>query len=92
MNNRQKKKLAKRLEQKSAASTNSPVFCEVKASAIQLESIGCPENIHGIKAECIKDYPTGYSMIKVENKEISEAIGEPFFNFYDIPKNWLKFV
>lgn len=90
MNNRQKKKLAKRLDQKEVVVIN-PVFCRINANDQQLEGIGCPLGLNGVIAEYIKDYSTGYSEVKVENKELTEALGEKIFNFYDIPKIWLKF-
>lgn len=72
-------------------SGSKPTFCKVKANKEQLENIGCDRDLMECYVEYIKDYPTGYSQVKIERKDISDVLGKPIFEFYDIPKIWLEF-
>lgn len=70
---------------------SKPKTCIVKANKQQLENIGCDADLMECEVEYIKDYPTGYSRVKTERKDISKVLGKPIFEFYDIPKIWLEF-
>ncbi len=95
MNKRIKNKLQKRQKTKALNIADvigsKPTFCKVKANKQQLENIGCDRDLMECSVEYIKDYPTGYSLVKIERKDISEVLGKPIFEFYDIPKIWLEF-
>ena len=90
-----KKKLLKKQKTGALSITNvigcKPTTCKVKANKQQLENIGCDRDLMECSVEYIKDYPTGYSQVKIERKDISEVLGKPIFEFYDIPKIWLEF-
>jgi hypothetical protein len=95
MKQRIKNKLQKKHETKALniadAIGSKPTTCIVKANKQQLENIGCDADLMECEVEYIKDYPTGYSQVKTERKDISEVLGKPIFEFYDIPKIWLEF-
>ena len=95
MNKRIKNKLQKKKKTKVLNIVDvigsKTTFCKVKANKQQLENIGCDRDLMGCTVEYIKDYPTGYSQVKIERKDISEVLGKQIFEFYDIPKIWLEF-
>lgn len=65
--------------------------CIVEATMQQLESVGCSKDLTKHEVFYIKDYPTGYCQVKIELKDVSELLGKPIFEYYDIPKLWIKF-
>jgi hypothetical protein len=73
------------------SSTTTTTTCIVKANKQQLEDVGCDEDLMDCEVVYIKDYPTGYSQIKFERKDMSQILGKPIFLHYDIPKKWLEF-
>jgi hypothetical protein len=95
MNKRIKKKLLKR--KGLSASTildipvDNPTFCKVLATKEELEYVGCDLDLTGCEVEYIKDYPTGYSQIRIQNKEFTELLEKPIYESYDIPKYFLEF-
>ena len=95
MNKRIKDKLQKRQKTKALNIADvigsKPTSCKVKANKQQLESVGCDRDLMGCNVEYIKDYPTDYSQVKIERKDISEVLGKSIYEFYDIPKIWLEF-
>lgn len=70
MNKRIKNKLQKRRKRAAMKAEYKPTFCVVKASKQQLENIGCDRDLMGCKVEYIKDYPSGYSQVKIEREDI----------------------
>ena len=71
--------------------TLDDIKCIVIATRDQLESVGCGRDLTNCEVEYLRDYHTGYSQVKVERKDISDVLGKEVFEFYDIPKRWLKF-
>jgi hypothetical protein len=93
MKKRIKNKIQKRELNKSIIDSikSDPVFCKVLATKEQLEDIGCDLDLTGCLVEWIKDYPTGYSEVRIKNEDISNWLETPIYENYDIPKYLLKF-
>ena len=95
MNKRIKNKLQKKLKSTVVdivdAVEPNPIFCKVLASKEELEDVGCDLDLTGCMVEYIRDYPTGYSEIRIKHEEISEILEKPIYQKYDIPKYWLEF-
>jgi len=95
MNKRTKKKLDKKLNlrllETNVVPSNEPIFCKVTATKMELEDVGCDLDLTGAIVEYIKDFPDGYSEIRVKQEEYSKWFGKPTFEYYDLPKGWLDF-
>lgn len=65
--------------------------CTVTATRVQLESVGCSQDLTDKEVEHVKDYHTGYSEVKFLRKDLTELLGKSIYETYDIPKHWLKF-
>lgn len=67
---------------------------KVVASREELESIGISQDITNVEVLWIKDFPTGYSVVKTKAEQhIIDILGEEkSMIFYDIPKIWLKLI
>lgn len=63
--------------------------CIVRANEIQLELIGCSRDLTNKKVLYIKDYVTGFSLIKYKPEFKLKNINLDFEE-YDIPTNWLE--
>ena len=80
--------------QKAFVTTYVPIvypLCTVTASLPQLEDVGCSTDLSKLEeVHYIKDYPTGYAQVRIERKDLTALMKKPMYEFFDIPKHWIK--